>query len=321
MENSNLNVLVVGGAGFLGSKLTKKWLDNGNKVTVVDNLFFNQGPLVAPVLMHPNCTFVNADAESLGQSFLSQFDLLYLFQCYVGAPLCSKLSEKEVLRVNVDSVAKILSQLSESQRVIGPISNSGYGSVEGICTEETPLKSLSLYGVSKEKMEQALMEKSNSTSIRLATVWGHSYRNRIDLMVNQFTYNFVAQNRLDLFQGDFLRNFVHIDDVIDMFFNIATDKRTFGQIYNFGQDDDNTSKEKLARFIASKFPEAELSFLEKVDPDKRNYNCSSAKLAKLGHKAKITIESGIDDLIKFYRLFPKYGTDAHEKLVSMMKNA
>lgn len=321
MPDKNLNVAIVGGGGYLGSKLTQKWLDNGNKVMVVDNLYFNQGPLIASVLLRENCEFVQRDAENLEESFLKQFDVLYLLQSYVGAPLCNSLSKEEVIRVNVTSSKKIVEKLSKNQRVISPCSNSGFGNAAGVCTEETPMKSLTLYGSSKEECERVVMEHPSASSTRLATVWGQSLRNRIDLMVNQFTYLFTLTNQLQLFQGDFNRNFVHIDDVVEMFFDISTDERTFGQVYNFGQDKDNTTKANLAAFIASKFEGSQITYLERKDPDTRNCICSSQKLAKIGHSAKITLETGIDKLIKFYELFPKYGTKDHEKIVSLMKNA
>ena len=268
-----------------------------------------------------NCNFIYNDVDNIETSFFQDFDVLYLLQAYVGAPICSLLPEKEVLRVNVESIRRIVNSLSKNQRVIGVCTNSGYGSVlDGICTEETPMKSISLYGKSKEENENIVITHPNSTSLRLATVWGASRRNRIDLMVNNFAYLLTCTGKLELFQGNFKRNFVHINDVVNTFFDIANDSRTFGQFYNFGQDDDNTTKEELAKFISSQITNSSIKFLEKFDPDVRNYNCSSQKLAKLGHVAKKSIKNDIGELIKFYQLFPPFGTENHKKLVSLMKN-
>jgi len=314
-------ILLIGGCGYIGCSLAQKWLNNGYKVTIIDNLYYNQGPLVSSIVLRPNCEFYNIDVEQTPDNVIKKSDILYLIHSYVGAPICSKLSEEEVKRVNIDSFRKILPKLSNNQRVIGLCTNSGYGSVDGICTEETPMKSLSLYGSTKEEQERILMQHPQSTSLRLATCWGRGEgRNRIDLMVNQFTYLLTCTNKLELFQGNYKRNFVNVQDVVDIMYHIALDKRTYREIYNLGQDQDNTTKEELAKIIAANFESPKISFSQNEDMDKRNYNCSSLKLAKLGHIATRTIKNNIKDLINFYKLFPKHGTIEHEKYVSLMKN-
>lgn len=320
MQDKNKVIGLFGGCGYIGSLLAKRWLDNGNKIVIIDNLFYDQGPLVSEVLLHKNCEFIKMDAEDANQELTDRLDILYLLHAYVGAPLADALPEKEVRRVNVESIRKIISKCNQNQRIIGVCTNSGYGSTDEVCTELTPMKSISLYGKTKEEAESIIMTHPKASVFRLATVWGRGMRNRIDLMVNNFTYLLTCTNKLELFQGNFKRNFVHVDDVVDLFFYIVSDSRTFGEVYNFGQDEDNTSKEELANFIVSQFNNAQLTFSSQVDKDCRNYNCSSLKLRNLGYWAKKTIKNDIKELIEFYKLFPLYGTDNHKKFVSLMKN-
>ena len=318
----NKEVIGVFGCGYLGSKLIKKWLDNGNKVIVVDNLYFGHGPLISELLLHPNCEFHYKDAEEIGVDVISRADVWYLTAAYVGMPLCDRLGEEEVRRVNIDLIDKIVSELSKDQRVIGLCSTSGYGTTDAICDELEPMQSISMYGLSKEEGERRLMKHPNATSLRLSTVWGASpYRNRLDLLINEFTYLLTNTNKLELFQGNYQRSYVHIDDVINVLYHIAFDTNSFAEIYNFAQDADNCSKEEIVRRIAGHFDNPSITYLEFEDKDKRNFRISSQKIKNIGYEAIRTIEKDIPELIKFYKLFPKYGTELHNKFVSLMKNA
>lgn len=316
------NILLIGGAGYLGSVIYQhlthgwtKWADG--LIGIVDNMFYNQGPLVFPH-WSPHQSFWKCDVDEISDDVLKSFDTIFILSALVGAPVCDKYP-KEAWRVNTESVYRLMKRLSPNQRVIFPCTNSGYGVQTNICTEETPMKSISLYGRSKEEAEKIIMEHPKATSFRLATLYGLSPRHRIDLMVNYFTYLATLTSEIPLFQGDFLRNFVHVSDVARIFINSIDDERTFGQVFNLGRDEENTSKYLLAVQIAVQC-EAKVTSMDREDPDKRNYNVSSAKLAKLGYKAQIPLSAGVEDLKKYYQTFPPINSLAHQQLLPLIKN-
>ena len=195
---------------------------------------------------------------------------------------------------------------SPSQLVIYPTTNSGYGTQSGdvFCTEETPLEPISLYGLTKSQAEQELLESPNVVTLRLATVFGMSPRFRLDLLVNHFTYAAATDGYVVIFEKDFKRNYVHIRDVADCFvFCIENAKRLEGKPYNVGLDAANLSKEELALKIKQYVPNFYIHFSEVgSDPDKRNYIVSNQRLREAGFEAKRSLDDGIIELLKGYRM-------------------
>lgn len=303
-------ILITGAGGYLGSKLAAKFLNNGHDIIAVDKLIFNQGHLVANILSHPNCQFYNLDVDQIDNSILKQVDIIYPLAALVGMPLCKK-DVNETYRINAESIKRLVKLSSKEQRIIFPNSNSGYGEAGNVvCTEETPMNSISDYGRSKEMAEQYVMDGSpKATVFRLATVYGPSFRPRLDLLVNFFTYNAVHYGKLDIFEGDFNRNFVHIDDVVDAFYSMRYNGYTYGQVFNLGCDEDNMTKGQLIARIKSSFQNLKITYSDQSDPDKRNYIVSSAKLAPY-FQAKRTINSELQTLIKFLKLISSENTQS-----------
>ena len=309
-----MSILITGAGGYLGSELTWRFLQEGYNVTAIDKLIFNQGDLVANILTHPNCEFYNLDVMEIPDKILKSCDVIYPLAALVGMPICKK-DIKETYRVNTESIKWLTSKVSKNQRIIFPNTNSGYGTAgNNICDESTPLASISDYGRSKELAEKILREMPNATIYRLATVYGPSWRPRLDLLVNFFVYHAVHDNKLEIYEGNFNRNFVHIDDVIDIFFKSKFLSPTFGNVFNLGQDKDNMSKSQLINIIKGFFHDLKITYSKKEDPDKRNYLVSSDKLSQY-LKVKHTIVDKMPELIKFFKLMP---TDPH--LTKSMKN-
>jgi nucleoside-diphosphate-sugar epimerase len=223
----------------------------------------------------------------------------------VGAAACDRDPE-QAASVNLESV-KLLNRLrSPSQVVVFPNTNSGYGATTGssFCTEETPLEPISLYGRTKVEAELLLLGSPNAVTFRLATVFGVSPRMRLDLLVNHFVHAAVKEGYLVLFEKDFKRNFVHVRDVADCFlFALANAGRMAGRPYNLGLDSANLSKEDLALTVKKHVPNFYIHFAPiGEDPDKRNYIVSSARLKEAGFEAKRSLDDGIRELIKGYRM-------------------
>lgn len=306
-------ILVTGGAGYIGSVLVPELLNAGHKVTVVDNFLYGQNSL-AGVCGNPDFEVVNADVrvESQVALLLKRSDIIIPLAALVGAPLCSR-DPVGAVTTNHDAILSMLKRLSREQIVVMPTTNSAYGTGDKnhFCDEESELRPMSLYAIEKVKVEQALMERDNSISFRLATVFGMSPRMRIDLLVNDFAYRAVTDRFVVLFEEHFKRNYIHVRDVTRAFLHAITNlERMCGQIYNVGLSDANISKRELCEAIQKHVPD--FTFLEapiSKDPDQRDYVVSNGKIEATGYKPAHTLDFGIKELIKGYTMIrnAKYG--------------
>lgn len=300
-------VLVTGGAGYLGSVLCEHLLAAGYQLTVVDNLMYGQHSLFH-FCANPDFEFEYGDVrdESLMQRLIGKADILIPLAAIVGAPACDR-DPSLTQAVNLEAV-KLLNRIrSDNQLVVYPTTNSGYGTQSGevYCTEETPLEPISLYGRTKVEAEAELLASANTITLRLATVFGMSPRMRLDLLVNHFTYAAVNDGYLVLFEKEFKRNYIHIRDVADCFVHaIQNADRMTGKAFNAGLDAANLSKEELALKIKEYVPDFYITNAEiGTDEDKRNYIVSNQRLREAGFTAKRSLDEGIKELLKGYRMF------------------
>jgi len=299
-------ILITGGAGYLGSVMTPLFLHAGHSVTVLDNFMWRQTSLAA-VCHHPRFELIDGDARTHAtvKPLLSQADIVIPLAALVGAPLCDK-DPLAATSTNLDAVRMMLDMLSPEQWVLLPNTNSGYGVGEGeeMCTEKSPLRPVSLYGRDKVAAEAATLERENSLSFRLATVFGMSPRPRIDLLVNDFVHRAVTDRTVVLFEGHFKRNYIHIRDVAQAFMHCIDNFDSIkGESYNVGLSDANLSKKELCDKIQQHIPdfvvlEAEIG----EDPDKRDYIVSNEKIEATGFAPKHSLDDGIQELIKGYRM-------------------
>jgi nucleoside-diphosphate-sugar epimerase len=303
----SLRVLITGGAGYLGSILTEHLLGKNYKVTVLDSLIYGEQNL-NHLCANPDFDFIYGDArnESLVKSTLKTADVIIPLAAIVGAPACD-LDPLMATSVNLDSIKMINKLRSTSQLIVYPTTNSGYGTKTGdvFCTEETPLEPITLYGRTKSDAEAAVLDSENAITLRLATVFGMSTRMRMDLLVNHFVYAALTDRYIVIFEKDFKRNYVHIRDVANCFIHcIENSTAMSGRPYNVGLDKANLSKEELALKIREHIQDFFVHFSEiGSDPDKRNYIVSNQRLREAGFEAKYSLDEGIHELIKGYRLF------------------
>ena len=299
-------ILVTGGAGYLGSTLVPELLAAGHRVTVLDNFMYNQNSL-AHVCHHPGFDVVRGDvrSESAVLPLLKKADIVIPLAAYVGAPLCAR-DPVGASSTNHDAIVMMLKHVSKHQRILMPTTNSAYGSGDekNFCTEDSPLRPMSLYAVEKVKVEKELLQHPNATSFRLATVFGMSPRMRIDLLVNDFTYRAVHDRFVVLFEAGFKRNYIHVRDIARVFMHgIDHYEKTNSQIFNVGLSDANVSKKELCQVIQKQLPE--FTFIEAPigkDPDQRNYIVSNAKFETTGYQPQVALDAGIRELIKGYTM-------------------
>jgi nucleoside-diphosphate-sugar epimerase len=304
------NILVTGGAGYIGSTLVPMLLSKGHNVTVLDNFMYGQTSLNQ--LSHlKNFNVFNGDVRIKADMFpiLKQADVIIPLAAYVGAPLCNK-DPIGASSTNKDAIFMMLDYLSKDQVVLMPTTNSAYGTGT-FCTEESALNPISLYAKDKVEVEKKLMDHPNSISYRLATVFGMSPRMRIDLLVNDFVHRAVTDGCAVLFESHFKRNYVHVRDVSNAFIHALNNFEDMkDEIYNVGLSEANISKWDLCEAIKKYVPN--FTFIEAEvgkDPDQRNYIVSNAKIEATGFQTQHGLDAGIQELIKGFKMINnrKYG--------------
>jgi nucleoside-diphosphate-sugar epimerase len=305
-----MNVLVTGGAGYVGSMLVPSLMAAGHSVVVIDNFMYGQQSL-NHLCGDDHFGVIKGDARDMRvvKPFLPWAQVFIPLAAIVGMPAC----DADVVAansVNTWAVRDTLALLSPEQRVIIPTTNSGYGigkKVDGKhvpCTEEDELKPLSVYGTSKVAAENAVLDRGNSISFRLATVFGMSPRMRLDLLVNDFVHRAMTDKALTVYEPHAKRNFLHVRDVAGVFkYGLTNFESMRSMAFNVGLSDANLSKRELCEVIAKHVPgfvysEAAVG----SDPDKRDYEVSNARLENVGFKPQWSLDQGIKELLKGLRM-------------------
>ena len=306
MTSSNLRIFITGGAGYIGSVLTRRLLNEGHDVTVLDNFMYNQSSLL-DCCESSHFQIVRGDCrdEGLVSQLASGADVVIPLAALVGAGLCNKdpIAAKST---NLEAVQVLCRNLSPSQRLLFPVTNSGYGVGEKgkFCTEESPLRPISLYGVTKVEAEKVVLDRENTVAFRLATVFGTSPRMRLDLLVNDFVWRAVTDRTIVLFEGHFKRNYIHVRDVTKAFLHAIDNFESMkGKPYNVGLEDANLSKVELCQEIQKVVPH--FVYLEAPigeDVDKRDYIVSNQRILATGFTPDWNLPRGIEELVKGYTI-------------------
>jgi nucleoside-diphosphate-sugar epimerase len=299
-------ILVTGGAGYIGSILVPALLAEGHSVTVLDNFRYNQTSLLE-VCGDERLRIVRGDAreESALAPLVKEADVLIPLAALVGVPV-SEADPVGARTINLEAIQLILRLRSPRQKVLYPCTNSGYGigQKDKFCTEETPLKPISLYGRTKVDAEKAVLDAGNTISFRLATVFGASPRMRTDLLVNDFVQRALRDGAVVLYEAHAKRNYLHVRDVARAFLHgLRNYDAMAGAPYNVGLSDANLSKKELCEKIKVHVPR--FTFLEAPvgkDPDQRDYIISNEKIEKTGFKPRHSLDDGIKELIRVYQV-------------------
>lgn len=304
-----MKILVTGGAGYIGSILVPQLLHQGHEVTVVDNFMYKQTSLL-DCCSNEKFTIINGDARNkdLISAQVKKADAILALACLTGAPLCSK-DPLAAQSTNFDAIKLLLDLKSKNQMMIFPTTNSGYGVGEKgkFCTEETPLRPVSLYGKLKVEIENILLGSGEAITFRFATVFGVSPRMRLDLLVNDFTYRAVNDRFMVLFEAHFKRNYLHVRDAARAFMHgLEHYDKMKGQPFNVGLSSANLSKAELCQEIKKQLPN--FYFTEAAvgeDVDKRDYIVSNEKIEATGFKTHHTLQDGIAELIRGYQIIKR----------------
>jgi nucleoside-diphosphate-sugar epimerase len=310
-----MKILITGGAGYLGSVITGKMLNEGHEVIVLDKLIFNQVSLLS-YTSNPNFKFIHGDVrnESLLERLCNECDVIIPLAAIVGFPACA--TEPELANeINFKQIVNIVKYCNnKDKKILYPNTNSGYGLGVGQleCDEESPLTPISVYGQTKCEAENFLRSSTNAIIFRLATVFGVSPRMRTDLLVNDFTYKAITDKYIVVFEKSFKRNFIHIQDVANVFlFMLNNYDKYKGEVFNVGLSTANLSKQELLEKIQEHVKNFAVSYNDFYeDPDKRNYIVSNTKVESTGWKPEWDLDKGIEELIMAYQMIvPRMGAE------------
>ena len=293
-----MRVVVTGGAGFIGGTIIPMLLEKGHQVVVLDRLMYGAHALI-PYFIHPQFSFAEVDVRDRDAlaPHLAAADVVIHLAALVGYPLCKKLPQ-EAVDVNVGGAKNVLDLTPASTRMIYASTGSNYGEVQGICTEDTPLNPLSLYGRTKTEAEMMFLDRENSVSLRFATAFGLAPRLRLDLMLNDFTWQAIHQRYLVVYEKHFRRTFIHVRDIARAIVHVIDPEVCHGhKVFNVGHESLNYTKEDIVLLLQKR-----LDFLVHFaaigsDADKRDYEVDYARIRSTGFSTSVNIESGLQELI------------------------
>ena len=298
-----MKVLVTGGAGYVGSVVVRQLLANGHRVHVVDNLMFG-GQTMLPLFINPNFSFSQADIcdrDALAAE-MDGVDAVVHLAALVGYPLCKKMPERAV-EVNVDGTRNVIETMPHDARLIYASTGSNYGEVTGVCTEDTPLNPLSLYGRVKTEAEELCLGRDNSIALRFATAYGLSPRPRLDLMINDFCWQAIHQRYLVVYEKHFRRKFMHVVDIARAIVHMMERFDTLQyNVFNVGHESLNFTKEDIVKLIKKRV-DFLVYFAEfGKDEDRRDYEVDYSRIRSTGFEVSVDIEMGLSELINGLKL-------------------
>ena len=298
-------VLITGGGGYIGSMLSTELLKDGHEVTIIDLMKYDKGSL-NHLYFHKNFKLINKDIRNLKimKRLVANHEFIIPLAALVGAQLCEKY-KKEAIDINYKAIKSLAKMMTARNKIIYLTTNSGYGIGEKnkYCDENSPLKPISLYGRTKCDSEEEIMSNlKNYICFRLATVFGFSYRMRSDLLVNNFVYTAIKKKKLTIFEPHFRRNFIHIRDVVEgIKYSMKNFNKLKSNVYNLGLSSANISKLMLAKKIKKQIKSLKIQIVTNMkDPDKRDYFVSNKKIEKKGFKATISLDEGINEMVKIF---------------------
>ena len=309
-----MNLLIIGGAGYIGSVLVARALKTGHSVRVLDNLTFG-GESLLPWMSHPSFEFQKGDLRNRADvdHTLDGIDAVILLAAIVGDPACAAEPDR-ARAVNRDGARQAydLACRHRVKRFVFASTCSNYGRMDdpnGMVDEDSPLRPVSLYAELKVDFEEYMLNHNapatTSIVLRFATAFGLSPRPRFDLTVNEFAKELALGRPLEIFGEQFWRPYAHVDDLSQACLEVIAAKNELvaGQAFNVGSTRENYQKGTLVTMILEQLPEAEqfVSYVQR-DEDPRDYRVRFEKIQRiLGFQTERTVVDGIAEIIQAVR--------------------
>lgn len=305
-----MKIVVTGGAGYLGSVLTRFLLNHGHEVRVLDSLLHG-GDSILGLYPYENFSFFNGDIRSteVMNHVIQEADAMVHLAAIVGDPACAR-QPKIAKEINQDGALQAFELCRQHgvKRFIFASTCSNYGRVlnpNQLVTEESELKPVSLYADTKVAVEKRLLDVATKsgpavTVLRFATLFGISPRMRFDLTVNEFTAELFTNHELVVYGEQFWRPYVHVRDAAQTIVSVldCPKKQVDGQVFNVGDTSQNYQKGQLIDLISDQLnQEIKIEHVHK-DEDPRDYRVSFEKVQKeLGFAITRTVKDGVDEII------------------------
>lgn len=301
--SSDGTVLILGGGGYIGACLVRKLLAQGRKVRVMDSLIYGDYSL-HDVLGHPNLQLQVGDCRKLQDlvAAVKDTDAIVHLAAIVGDPACEV--DRQTSREINYAATRMLIEVAKGNgncRLIFSSSCSVYGATDLLMDEYSNVLPISLYAQTKVDSEEALLDSRSADFhpiiLRLATVFGLSYRTRFDLIVNFLTAKAYSEGMITIFNGTQWRPFIHVQDVANGICQAleAPLDVVSGEIYNLGDSRMNFTLAQLAQKVLAEFPATRVEYIE--NSDGRNYRVSFEKIRnQIGFECQWTLEDGIREI-------------------------
>lgn len=299
-----MNILVTGGAGYLGSVLISKLLQQNHKVVALDVLMFG-GESILSFTYNSSFTFIKGDVrnkETVSKA-LEGIDVVFHLAALVGEPACSPnpTLTKQINFEATVNVGKIAREKGIKKFIFSSTcSNYGISNLNEFATEVSPLNALSLYAETKIDAEEKLLkfsdDKFSVTILRLATIFGLSPRMRFNLLINEMVREAYVKKRLMLYKEKAWRPYTHTQDAAEALITVlnADPRKIGGEIFNVGTE--NYQKIGLVDIIRKYVPDVVVE-KEGGFPDNRDYRVSFEKIKKiLGFAPRKKVTDGIDEM-------------------------
>jgi len=296
-----MTILVTGGAGYVGVQLCRALLNKGHKVILFDNFIYGTESILS-LLDNKNIQIVKGDIRGDLKNITKSADVVFHLAAISGFPACAA-NKAGAISINVDGTKNLIDVLSPEQLLVYASTTSVYGAASEICDESAPTEPLSLYGQTKLQAEKLVMERQNSISFRFATIFGVSPRMRTDLLINEFVYRALQDRSIVLFESKSKRTFLHILDAVKAY-SLALDSlsKVKGKILNVGDEKLNFSKFEIAQKIKD-VTGCTIIDSAIADLDRRDFVPSFQNFANLGFSAEVSIDEGIDELVRLYKFY------------------
>lgn len=306
----NQTILVTGGAGYIGSVLTRQLLEKGHTVRVLDSLMYGGEPII-DLFNYPNFEFIKGDVRSEAdvREAMKGITAVAHLAAIVGDPACAQ--NQELARTTNLEGSKMLYNIANEagvKKFVFASTCSNYGKMENpdeYANETSKLAPVSLYAETKVATEQFLLSQPQDntckpTCLRFSTVYGLSLRPRFDLTVNEFAKELTLGRELTIFGEQFWRPYCHVFDLARSVVTVleSPEELVAFEVFNVGDTSENYQKKMIIDEVVKVLPNSRITYVQKSE-DPRDYRVSFEKIKnKLGFKLKFTVPDGIRQIKK-----------------------